>query len=100
MHSPAHPGALIRETIEGIRSETGQNLPLEEVAKALLTSRKNLSALLNGRARVSPEMAIKLSIAFQNTTAEFWLGLQEDYDLAIARKTVITSEVGVLWKAA
>jgi addiction module HigA family antidote len=49
-------------------------------AKALGVSRKTLSALLNGRAGISPEMAIRLSIAFE-TSAESWLGQQMHYDL-------------------
>jgi addiction module HigA family antidote len=43
-------------------------------------SRKNLSAILNGRAGISPEMAVRLSIAF-DTTAESWLNQQVQYDL-------------------
>ena len=43
-------------------------------------SRKTLSAILNGRAGISPEMAIRLSIAF-STTAESWLHQQVQYDL-------------------
>jgi addiction module HigA family antidote len=49
-------------------------------AAALGVSRKTLSAILNGRAGISPEMAIRLSLAF-NTTAESWLNLQVQYDL-------------------
>jgi addiction module HigA family antidote len=49
-------------------------------AKGLGVSRKTLSALLNGRAGVSPEMAIRLSIAF-DTSAESWLNQQSQYDL-------------------
>ena len=52
-------------------------------AAALGVSRKTLSALLNGRAGISPEMAIRLSIAF-DTTAESWLRQQLQYDLAQA----------------
>jgi addiction module HigA family antidote len=51
-----------------------------QAAAALGVSRKTLSAILNGRAGVSPEMAIRLSVAF-NTTAESWLNQQVQYDL-------------------
>ena len=51
-----------------------------EAAKGLGISRKTLSAILNGRAGVSPEMAVRLSIAF-NTTAESWINQQTQYDL-------------------
>lgn len=43
-------------------------------------SRKTLSAILNGRSGVSPEMAVRLSIAF-GTSAESWLNLQVQHDL-------------------
>jgi addiction module HigA family antidote len=97
MYNPAHPGELIRETIEGIREETGEKLTIEEVAKGLDTTRKTLSAIINGRQRVTPEMALKLATAF-NTTPEFWLRVQENYNLFHARKKVNTSRVRVFWK--
>jgi addiction module HigA family antidote len=43
-------------------------------------SRNTLSAILNGRAGISPEMAVRLSIAF-DTTAESWLQQQLQFDL-------------------
>jgi antitoxin HigA-1 len=55
-------------------------LSVTEAAKALGVSRKTLSAILNGRARISPEMAVRLSIAF-GTSAESWLNQQTQYDL-------------------
>jgi addiction module HigA family antidote len=51
-----------------------------DAAEALGVSRKTLSAILNGRAGVSPEMAVRLSIAF-NTSAESWLNQQSQYEL-------------------
>jgi addiction module HigA family antidote len=50
-----------------------------EAAKALGVSRKILSAILNGRAGISPEMAVRLSLAF-GTSAESWLNQQTQYD--------------------
>ena len=55
-------------------------LSVTEAAKGLGVSRKTLSAILNGRAGISPEMAVRLSIAF-DTTAESWLNQQLQYDL-------------------
>jgi antitoxin HigA-1 len=55
-------------------------LNVTEAAKALGVSRKTLSAILNGRAGISPEMAMRLSIAF-DTSAESWLNQQTQYDL-------------------
>lgn len=49
-------------------------------ADALGVSRKTLSAILDGKAGISPEMAIRLSIAF-DTSAESWLNQQSQYEL-------------------
>ncbi|GMU46464.1 MAG: transcriptional regulator [Porticoccaceae bacterium] len=75
MHNPPHPGEVIRELcLEPLE------LSVTEAAKGLGVSRKTLSAILNGRAGISPEMAVRLSIAF-DTTAESWLNQQLQYDL-------------------
>lgn len=98
MFDPSHPGELIKETIEGLREETGQKLTIEEVALGLGTTRKTLSTIINGKQNITPVMAIKLATAFANTTPEFWLRVQANYDLAQARKTVNTSSIRVFWK--
>ena len=100
MFNPAHPGELIRETIEALREDTGKNLTIEEVAAGLSTTRKTLSSIINGKQSVSPEMAVKLSAAFKNTTAGFWLTVQANYDLAKVRKKVKIGKIKVFWKAA
>lgn len=75
MYNPPHPGEVIRELcLDPL------GLSVTEAAEALGVSRKTLSAILNGRAGLSPEMAIRLSIAF-DTTAESWLNQQTQYDL-------------------
>jgi len=75
MHNPPHPGEVLKNLcLEPL------GLSVTEAAKALGVSRKTLSAILNGRAGISPEMAIRLSIAF-DTTAESWLNQQVQYDL-------------------
>jgi len=82
MHNPPHPGEVIRELcLEPLC------LSVTEAAKGLGVSRKTLSAILNGRAGISPEMALRLSIAF-DTTPESWLNQQTQYDLWQARKEV------------
>ena len=58
---------------------------MTDAAKALGVSRKALSELLNGHSRISPEMAVRLSIAF-DTSAESWLIQQAQYDLWLAEK--------------
>ena len=75
MHNPPHPGEVIRELcIKPL------GLTVTDTAKALGISRKALSELLNGHTGISPEMAVRLSIAF-NTTPESWLTHQMQYDL-------------------
>ncbi len=75
MHNPPHPGEVLKTLcLEPLK------LSVTEAAKALDVSRKTLSAILNGRAGISPEMAVRLSIAF-GTSAESWLNQQTQYDL-------------------
>ena len=75
MHNPPHPGEVLRELcLEPL------GLTVAEAAKALGVARKTLSAILNGRSGISPEMAIRLGKAF-NTSAESWLTQQVHYDL-------------------
>lgn len=98
MFNPAHPGELIRETIDALVEESGKALTISEVAEGLNTTRKTLFAIINGKQGVTPEMAIKLSTAFKNTTPEFWLRVQDNYDLAHARREVNTKGIRVFWK--
>ena len=80
MYDPPHPGEAIREfCIEPL------GLTVTEAAKGLGVSRKTLSALLNGRFGISPEMAIRLSKAFGGS-AESWLIQQAHYDLWQAKQ--------------
>jgi len=75
MHNPPHPGLIIKELcIEPL------NITITETAKALGVSRKTLSSIINGKAGISPEMAVRLSIAF-NTSSESWINQQSQYDL-------------------
>jgi antitoxin HigA-1 len=80
MHNPPHPGEIIRALcLEPLE------LTVTDAAAALGVSRKTLSAILNARAGISPEMAVRLSMAF-GTSAESWLNLQTQYDLWHAEK--------------
>ena len=80
MYDPPHPGDILRELcLEPL------GLSITRAAEALGVSRKTLSAILNGRTGISPEMAIRLSIAF-DTSAESWLNQQTQYDLWQARQ--------------
>lgn len=75
MHNPPHPGKLIKE-----RCIEPLGLTVTDAAKGLGVSRKTLSSIVNGKAGISPEMAVRLSIAF-NTSSESWLNQQTQYDL-------------------
>jgi len=80
MHNPPHPGEVLRELcLEPL------GLTVTAAAEALGVSRKTLSAILNGRAGISPEMAVRLSIAF-GASAESWLNQQTQYDLWLAEQ--------------
>lgn len=59
MHNPAHPGEVLREYLPS-------DMPVGEIAKRLGVSRQALSAVLNGRAGVSAEMALRLEMATQS----------------------------------
>jgi addiction module HigA family antidote len=81
MHNPPHPGEVLKALcLEPL------NLTVTDAARSLGVSRKTLSSVLNGRAGISPEMAIRLSIAF-DTSAESWLNQQLQYDLWHAEKS-------------
>ena len=75
MLNPPHPGEILRDLCL-----TPLNITVTDAAASLDVSRNTLSAILNGRAGISPEMAVRLSIAF-DTTAESWLQQQMQFDL-------------------
>ena len=72
MYNPPHPGELLREWIG--------EMAVGEAAARLKVARSTLSRILNGRASVTAEMALRFSDAF-GTRPELWLGLQQQYDL-------------------
>jgi addiction module HigA family antidote len=80
MKNPPHPGLSVRlDCLEPL------NLTVTEGARLLGVTRQALNNLVNGRAGISPEMAIRLAKAF-GSRAEVWLGMQMAYDLAQARR--------------
>jgi antitoxin HigA-1 len=87
MHNPPHPGGIIRrQCLEPL------GLSVTEAAEGLGITRQALSDLLNEKAGISVDMAIRLSKAF-GSNAETWLGLQTAYDLAQARERARTIKV-------
>ena len=80
MKNPSHPGRIVRNVcLEPLE------LSVTEGAKALGVSRQALSSLVNGRARVTPEMAVRLAKAF-GSTPEHWIRMQAAWDIAQMRK--------------
>lgn len=80
MHNPPHPGEVLKTLcLEPL------GLSVTKAAQALGVGRTALSNLLNGRTGVTPQMAMRLSIAF-DTTAESWINQQVQYDLWQARQ--------------
>jgi addiction module HigA family antidote len=78
MFNPSHPGSILREYM-------GDKITVSALAKHLGVTREHLSTILNGRAGVSPLMALKLDEAF-GTSDGLWYKLQTNYDLARARR--------------
>ena len=80
MKNPPHPGSVVlSECIEPL------GLTITAAANHLGVTRQALNNLVNGKAGVSAEMAIRLAAAF-GSSPEVWLGLQLEYDLAQATK--------------
>ncbi|MGH9890779.1 MAG: HigA family addiction module antitoxin [bacterium] len=73
MFDPAHPGEVLREFLPA-------GMSVAEAARRLHVSRVQLSRLLNGRAAMTAEMAIRVGM-LTGTTPESWLGNQLQWDL-------------------
>lgn len=80
MHNPPHPGEILKELcLEPL------GITITEASRAIGVSRKTLSEVVNGRSGISPEMALRLALAF-DTTPESWLIQQMNYDLWMLRQ--------------
>ena len=80
MKNPPHPGLTVRhDCLEAL------GLSVTQGARVLGVTRQALNNLVNGKAGISPEMAIRLAKAF-GSSPQTWLGMQADYDLAQALK--------------
>ncbi len=72
---PTHPGRIIKEDyLEPL------SIAIKDMSESLGVSRKTLSKIINERGSITPDMALRLSRAF-DTTPVFWLNLQRNYDL-------------------
>jgi len=85
---PVHPGEVLRE--EFLKP---LGITQSQLAKELGVSFRAVNELVNEKRALSPEMAIKLAKRF-NTSPQFWLGLQMDYDLWKAAKRMKMANVG------
>jgi addiction module HigA family antidote len=78
MKNPSHPGRLIKADLEEL------GLSIAEAAEGLGVTRQQLYRVINGTSAVSPEMAVRLEKAI-GSTADMWLRMQMNYDLAQLR---------------
>ncbi len=91
MKNPPHPGRHVKlDCLEPL------GLSITKGAEVLGVTRLTLSNLVNGKNGISPEMAIRLSKAFGGS-ADVWLGMQMDYDLAQAEKKATSLNVTKVW---
>jgi addiction module HigA family antidote len=79
MKNPAHPGSLIRDNIEEL------SLSVADAARGLGVTRQQLYKVIKGESAVTPEMAVRLEKAFGGS-ADAWLRMQMNFDLARARE--------------
>lgn len=86
MHTPPHPGLLIKEAMEAL------NLSARELARRLGVAPSTLQRVMVGKSDISPEMAIRLSVVI-GSSEKVWLALQNDYDLWHARQTLDISSL-------
>ena len=92
MFNPPHPGSILKEDV---LPELG--ISITEAAIQLGVSRITLSRVVNGRAGISADMAIRLEAWMNGPTAETWVRMQAEYDLWQARQkprpTIIPIEI-------
>jgi addiction module HigA family antidote len=81
---PTHPGSILLEGIE----DNGLNV--KRVAEEIQMPISTLYAVVKGQRPISPELALKLGHYF-STTPEYWVNLQADYDLRLAKQNMAKS---------
>jgi len=78
--SPIHPGETLRGDVLG-----PLNMSVNQLAKALGVDSARLNEIVRGRRGITADTALRLA-RYLGTSAEFWLGLQLDYELRLARQ--------------
>ncbi|MDX6022293.1 HigA family addiction module antitoxin [Scandinavium sp. V105_16] len=86
MAAPSSPGDIIQESLDEL------NVSLREFARAMNIAPSTASRLLTGKAALTPEMAIKLSVVI-GSSAEVWMNLQTNWSLAVAERRVDVSQL-------
>ena len=94
MHNPAHPGEILRELYL-----TPLAITITQAATALGVTRKHVSAIVNARAPITPDMAMRLAKALA-TEPELWVNLQAQYDLWAVRKKTLPKVKSLIAKKA
>ena len=82
MHNPPHPGEVLRDGVF-----TGTEITVTDFARRIGVTRVTLSNVLNGKNGVSADMAVRLTAALGGS-AESWLHMQAQYDLAASEKSL------------
>jgi addiction module HigA family antidote len=86
MKNPPHPGIGLKDELDAL------GLSVAETAKALGVTRQQLYRLINGECAITPEMALRLEMAI-GSSADFWLRLQMNHDLAQVRQRAASIRV-------
>jgi addiction module HigA family antidote len=89
MYNPPHPGEILKE----LYLDT-LGLTVTDAAQGLGVTRKTLSAIINQRQGISPEMALRLSKAFK-TSPDLWIKMQMKFDLWKAQGNINLSSIQV-----
>ena len=85
MSNSFHPGQFLKEELKT------RDIKIKDFSKKLLISNVQLSRILNGHNRLTPDIAVKLEKIFK-ISAEYWYKMQSNYDLQEARKTITDYE--------
>lgn len=84
---PTHPGMILKEMYL-----LPLNISITDLAAKFSVARKTISEIVNGKVGISAEMSLRLAKAF-NTSPEFWLNLQRNYDLFAATNKVSLTRI-------
>ncbi|MBN2326489.1 MAG: HigA family addiction module antidote protein [Candidatus Omnitrophica bacterium] len=76
---PTHPGEILRDELDA------REISMNQFAKALKVPTGRISQILAGKRSITPDTAIRLG-HYLGTSAEVWMNLQTQYDLAVARQ--------------